>query len=596
MDIKSFVVGFTKGKKGSKGFYAAETNDAGGMTYSFSASKAAPGPKDVNFYDYDGTLLHSYSVKEAQAMTGLPEFPTHKGLICQEWNWTLDEIKSHNRAVNVGATYITDDGKTRFYIELVDMSQATVQLYFCVSTEGDTVVINWGDGTGDQTYEVAAGDNGAYFKRNPILFTHTYEKIGKYMISVDSGKTLDLGYAAYSVFNQNDYNGNSLPSHIILQKVEMGKNIYGIDPNAFNRCTMLKSITMPKGVTTDNPTGSSTYYFNSCRSLKSITIPRGFNVSESLLVNCHGLESVLLPGNSTNIGKNQFSACYLLKVLTIPDTVTSIGEASLSNTNVEKMFLPKKVKFFGKNAFNNCYALREVVFEGTATTFESAFYNCYNLESFNRIPDGVATVSNSMFYACYKLKGVELPESVTSIGTYAFFNCNNLQYINIPNSVKSIGQYAFSGCNSLLRVNIPEGISSIPKNVFYRCDALTDVELPASVTSIGEYAFYECDHLKSINIPDGVQSIEQYTFNGCKSLASIYIPDSVSSIAFRAFYNCTSLKLVDFSNHMAVPALTNKDTFSGTHSDLEIRVPAALYDEWIAATNWSSIASKIVAV
>jgi hypothetical protein len=36
----------------------------------------------VTFYDYDGTLLHSYTVKEAQALTELPELPKQKGLIC----------------------------------------------------------------------------------------------------------------------------------------------------------------------------------------------------------------------------------------------------------------------------------------------------------------------------------------------------------------------------------------------------------------------------------------------------------------------------------------------------------------------------------
>ena len=37
--------------------------------------------KDVNFYDYDGTLLHSYTVAEAQELTELPELPEREGLI-----------------------------------------------------------------------------------------------------------------------------------------------------------------------------------------------------------------------------------------------------------------------------------------------------------------------------------------------------------------------------------------------------------------------------------------------------------------------------------------------------------------------------------
>lgn len=38
--------------------------------------------KDVKFYDYDGTLLYEYTIAEANALSELPELPTHDGLIC----------------------------------------------------------------------------------------------------------------------------------------------------------------------------------------------------------------------------------------------------------------------------------------------------------------------------------------------------------------------------------------------------------------------------------------------------------------------------------------------------------------------------------
>jgi hypothetical protein len=58
------------------------------------------------------------------------------------------------------------------------------------------------------------------------------------------------------------------------------------------------------------------------------------------------------------------------------------------------------------------------------------------------------------------------------------------------------------------------------------------------------------------------------------------------------------MKYYDFTSHTVVPTLANTNAFSNIPTDCEIRVPAALYDEWIAATNWSNstIASKIVAV
>ena len=59
-------------------------------------------PKDVNFIDYDGTLLHSYTKAEINAMTresDLPANPSHPGLTSQGWNWTLAQIKAQLTAM-----------------------------------------------------------------------------------------------------------------------------------------------------------------------------------------------------------------------------------------------------------------------------------------------------------------------------------------------------------------------------------------------------------------------------------------------------------------------------------------------------------------
>lgn len=75
--------------------------------------------KDVNFIDYDGTVLYSYSASEALNLTHLPDNPTHEGLTSQGWNWTLADIQSYVSkygALNIGQMYITDDGATRLYI------------------------------------------------------------------------------------------------------------------------------------------------------------------------------------------------------------------------------------------------------------------------------------------------------------------------------------------------------------------------------------------------------------------------------------------------------------------------------------------------
>ena len=80
--------------------------------------------KDVNFYDWEGTLLFGYSVEEIQAMASLPAPDTspnyqsvdHNLLTFQKWNRSFANIKTwvqnhSNQSLGVGAIYTTTDGQ-----------------------------------------------------------------------------------------------------------------------------------------------------------------------------------------------------------------------------------------------------------------------------------------------------------------------------------------------------------------------------------------------------------------------------------------------------------------------------------------------------
>lgn len=91
------------------------------------------GDKPVKFRDCDGTVLHSYTANEVASMTELPALPTRSGLTCQGWNWTLPQIKDYVAAYGkceVGATYTTDDGKTRIKLTIQDPKYAAIAIGF----------------------------------------------------------------------------------------------------------------------------------------------------------------------------------------------------------------------------------------------------------------------------------------------------------------------------------------------------------------------------------------------------------------------------------------------------------------------------------
>ena len=202
----------------SKEIASIETGEGGGESAGGSVAAGA-----VNFRDYDGTILYSYSKDEFLALTELPPLPTQPGLICQEWNWSLGDAKTyvakHGRH-EIGANYITDDGKTRLYINIATEGRMDVPLYF-QQTISNGVTIDWGDGSATQTLSGI----------NKVSIRHTYANIGEYIITIDvtDGCTLRLGH-----HTKNDnlmglaVTGGFTYSNM-LQKVELGKGITNID-------------------------------------------------------------------------------------------------------------------------------------------------------------------------------------------------------------------------------------------------------------------------------------------------------------------------------------------------------------------------------
>lgn len=182
----------------------------------------------------------------------------------------------------------------------------------------------------------------------------------------------------------------------------------------------------------------------------------------------------------------------------------------------------------------------------------------------------VTGIDYGAFGSCYSLTSIVLPSRVTGINTGAFDSCYSLTSIVIPSRVMSIGHYAFNSCCSL-----------------------TNIVIPSRVTSIGNGTFQYCHSLTSVVIPSGVTSIDGSTFQYCDSLTSIVIPSGVTSINTAAFYYCYSIIKYDFSQCTSVPTLSNTNAFDSINGICKIIVPDSLYDEWIAASNWSTYANYI---
>lgn len=220
------------------------------------------------------------------------------------------------------------------------------------------------------------------------------------------------------------------------------------------------------------------------------------------------------------------------------------------------------------------------------------------------VPDGyyptffggssVANNANNALNQSYRcaVRKVELGSAVTSVGDFSFYFYYALESFFAHESFVSIGQKAFQNCYSLRNVIIPSSVTTVLSSAFYGCSALTDVIIPGSLTSVGDYMFYRCYALSKVVMQTGVKSINISAFYECYNLTTISIPESVESIGTNAFEKCSTLKTIDFSHHTFVPALAATNAFNGIPSDCIFKIPASLYDEWVAATNWSAVAAS----
>ena len=230
--------------------------------------------KDVNFYDYDGTLVASYTLAEAQALTALPDGPTHNGLTFQGWNWPLEKIHALTRPMNVGAMYITDDGATRLHIRIATVGRMTVPLYIG-QTVANGVSIDWGDGSAAET--LASTGN--------VNTSHAYAEPGDYVISLmpEDGCKLSFGYGFSSSCVMGSTGNNGKVYCNMLQDVYIGDGVISISNYAFSACYSLASITIPNGVTSIGGYafaacyGMRYYDFSTCTDIPSLLKTNAFN-------------------------------------------------------------------------------------------------------------------------------------------------------------------------------------------------------------------------------------------------------------------------------------------------------------------------------
>ena len=259
----------------------------------------------------------------------------------------------------------------------------------------------------------------------------------------------------------------------------------------------IECVKIPEGVTT-----ISSDAFECNQYLKKVVFPDSVVKIDYWAFNgCSALEEINIPKNCKLIG--QFAFCGTsIKHIKIPATVVdAIFWESFMGSPVETIEVEEGNPYYrvenGALYAENNLIMYEVgsrrsefvVPEGIEFIWSGAFYGASNLKKVT-IASTVKRIDQDCFYGCSQLEEVSIKGGVLEeIGVHAFMNCSKLKTINIPETVSVIREYAFCQCYSLTEITLPKGLKEISESLFYYCKQLTTVGIPASVTTIKADAF-----------------------------------------------------------------------------------------------------------
>lgn len=403
---------------------------------------------EVNFLDYDGTVLYRYSASDFLDLAAMPENPVHDGLVSSGWNWTLADAQSHVQTygyLDIGQMYGTSDNTTRIYIT-VPSDNWTLDTLYVYGLER-APLIDWGDGSTTSTEDAS--------------YVHTYASAGNYTIKVtnnnrgfnDSVRTIIIA----SLPQGETAATGSFPSSITA--VETAQYVDIAFPGSVN----MKYITLNPTIGDYYKGGDygqiKPYGLSGCISLKSITFPAGYFVTGTSAFNgCTSLETIST--KQTYYSNHAFDGDVKLA------HVTGYLVNSNAGSSLQHM-----------DCFTGCSALERITGD-----FEAPIYGVSTCDSLSYVNIDQGTISSYQFDSCPSLETIKL-QTVSWINAYAFNDLPSLTdlylYCETPPTLGTyFGNEWFSGTTdvSKITVHILSGTMSLYQSSNWSGLGLTFVE------------------------------------------------------------------------------------------------------------------------
>ena len=470
------------------------TCEGGGSTIPTVSHNDKDWIDDICFWDIDGTLIQQIKVEEAASLEDLPTPPAKTNLTFVGWNYTLEEIKTLGRPLDVGAVYDTVDGKIYLTLNVSNSSYKAVPIHFSQSI-ANGVTINWGDGSTSKSATAGV-----------TSLTHTYSSTGtkNITITIADGCELLLG------------GGTSATTFV---------------------------------------GGNTSNYRNY---LTAAYLPSGVKLNPYCFYNNYYVTRITLPPDLLELPNYAFYSLYKIGYTIIPPKVVSLGQYAIYNVSGNYnsrtcggISLPESVETLGNYSLAYNYFLKRLIIPTKITVIPQRC--CQNNQSCKKIilPTNLKTIDSYAFFACQNILTIDIPEGTETLNSNAFYNCYSLKEITIPDSVTSLGDYLFYYCYSLRKVVIGEGITTIPNHMLYYCHSLQEIKLPKNLTTIGDNFLYQCYGILEVDIPENVTTVGKYFCGYANSLQKLIIRGAITTAGGYALSSAYALREIIFLKNSA---------------------------------------------
>lgn len=389
---------------------------------------------------------------------------------------------------------------------------------------------------------------------------------GSHTVKVEADSQLKIIYSY--AFENNSYN-------FVKIDLSTAKNLKTLDNHAFNGCSNLNEVVLPKETTLQS---IGTSCFISCYNLQKIGDGEGGDATINVRAICDDAFSTcrklttLSVSNIEWVGRRAFSGSGIQGEIEFEPSLKYIGHnafkdcTGITGINCDKN--TSNLMHIADNAFNGCSSLTgtlslpkslvyigEAAFIGTKITgFDIHADNPYYMNGDNDSGDRCIYVKNGsaspeiLLTACSETTTVKT--TIRRIANYAFANIvldetTEILDLRELTNLESVGDHAFegvtrSGDDKTFVVKLPDNTSMTLGSYCFANSTIDDINIGdlSGIKEIGSYAFYKCNSLTEVVIPTNIDSIPAFAFKGCESLAKVTIPSNIKKIGDRAFDQC----------------------------------------------------------